>query len=444
MEKTAKEKREARFADWFSPKLPDGNDIPFQNPESEAAYKATVQRFKDIIELKKPDRVPILILATFMQAHLKGVTPGEVMTDPQKLVSVNMDFLKEYQPDFAMSPALVGYSKIFEILDYKQYNWPGHGVSEKSGYQCIEGEYMMAEDYPALIDDPTDFYLRTWMPRVFGALAPLQMIPPFTDLWEMPNVPLGIVPFGIPDVQNALKALIDAGSEAMAWIQNIGGFAVQATSMGFAAAAGGLTKAPFDILADTLRGTRAIMVDLYKRPDMVLKAVERLTPLAIKQGVNASTQQGNPAIFIPLHKGADGFMSDEQFRKFYWPSFKEVMIGLINEGCIPCLFCEGGYNSRLEYLKELPKASTLWIFDRTDIFKTKEILGDTIAIGGNVPAGMILTGTADDVKAYCKDLIDVVGKGGGYMMSFGTAMDEGKAETVHAMIDFTREYGVYK
>jgi hypothetical protein len=29
-------------------------------------------------------------------------------------------------------------------------------------------------------------------------------------------------------------------------------------------------------------------------------------------------------------------------------------------------------------------------------------------------------------------------------MSNGTGMDEGKAENLHAMIDFTREYGVYR
>ena len=29
-------------------------------------------------------------------------------------------------------------------------------------------------------------------------------------------------------------------------------------------------------------------------------------------------------------------------------------------------------------------------------------------------------------------------------MSWGTSMDEGKADTMHAMIDFTKEYGVYK
>jgi hypothetical protein len=29
-------------------------------------------------------------------------------------------------------------------------------------------------------------------------------------------------------------------------------------------------------------------------------------------------------------------------------------------------------------------------------------------------------------------------------MSWGTALDEGKADTIHAVIDFTKEYGVYK
>jgi hypothetical protein len=29
-------------------------------------------------------------------------------------------------------------------------------------------------------------------------------------------------------------------------------------------------------------------------------------------------------------------------------------------------------------------------------------------------------------------------------MSWGTALDEGKADTMHAVIDFTKEYGTYK
>jgi uroporphyrinogen-III decarboxylase len=270
------------------------------------------------------------------------------------------------------------------------------------------------------------------------------MLSPFTNQWEPVTVGPSVIPFGIPPVQEALKALMNAGNEAMAWIQQIGAIEGALMSMGFVNGAGGATKAPFDYLADTLRGSRGIMVDMYRRPDMVLKAMERIIPIAIKSGAGGATMQRNPVVFLPLHRGADGFMSDEQFRKFYWPQLKEVLVGLINEGCVPALFCEGSYNSRLEYLKELPKASTLWIFDRSDMAKIKKLLGKTITIAGNVPAGLIVTGTADEVKAYCKNLIDVVGKDGGYIMANGTSMDEGKPETVHAMIDFTKEYGVYK
>ena len=136
-EMTAEEKREARFKVWLSPKDPAGNDLQFNSPEAEAAYKATVNRFKDILQLKKPDRVPIVTLSTFMPAHLYGIKPGDVMKDPEKLAAVFKQYIEDYKPDFYMSPALVGTSKVFEILDYKMYRWPGHGVSDDSVYQCM-------------------------------------------------------------------------------------------------------------------------------------------------------------------------------------------------------------------------------------------------------------------------------------------------------------------
>ena len=48
------------------------------------------------------------------------------------------------------------------------------------------------------------------------------------------------------------------------------------------------------------------------------------------------------------------------------------------------------------------------------------------------------------LEDYCKKLIDTAGKGGGFIMSNGAFFDEAKAENLKAMIDFTKEYGVYK
>jgi len=147
---------------------------------------------------------------------------------------------------------------------------------------------------------------------------------------------------------------------------------------------------------------------------------------------------------MPLHKGDDTHISLKQFEKFYWPTFKQLMLNMIDDGLIPAPFAEGVYTQRLNHLLQLPKASVLWFFDRTDMHKAKDILGGHSPIMGNVPITMIATGTPEQVKACCKDLVDYCGKGGGYILCSGTQLDDAKEDTVKAMIDFTKEYGVYR
>ena len=315
---TAKEKRELRFQTWSNPE-----GIQFENDEAKSAYQSRVAIFKDIVLMEKtPERVPILPFGVFMQPQLYGISPYDAMYDTDRMLTAQLSFLKDYKPDYFVTPALIGYGKVFDILDYKQYKLPGHGISKNSGWQYVEDEYMLADEYDALINDPSDFWFRTLMPRAYGALEPLKMVSPFTDMWEAVLVSAQMIPFGIPPVRDALKALLDAGNEAMAWIQKVGAYEMHAKAMGFPGCFGGATKAPFDILGDTLRGTRAMMLDMYRQPEKIIEAAERLTPLAISQGVRGATMAGCPVVFIPLHKGADGFMSDAQFAKFYWPTLK--------------------------------------------------------------------------------------------------------------------------
>lgn len=110
--------------------------------------------------------------------------------------------------------------------------------------------------------------------------------------------------------------------------------------------AGGMSLAPFDIIADTMRGTRGVMLDMYHCPDKLLAACDAVTPAAIQMSIQTAMMSGVPFAFIPLHKGADGFMSNEQFEKFYWPSFKTLLLGMIEAGLISLPFVEGGYNQR--------------------------------------------------------------------------------------------------
>jgi uroporphyrinogen-III decarboxylase len=120
------------------------------------------------------------------------------------------------------------------------------------------------------------------------------------------------------------------------------------------------------------------------------------------------------------------------------------MDAFINEGLIQQLFAEGSFNTRLEYVDQFPKGSVVWYFDRTDMIRAKEILGKKYCIQGNVPSSMIVTGEPAEVKKYCRNLIETVGKGGGFILSAGSIADNPKLENLKAMMEAVREYGYYR
>jgi hypothetical protein len=444
-EMSADEKQEAQFQKLLAPKDPEGNDLQFQSPEAEADYKASINRIKDAVQLKKtPDRVPVTILPSMFPYINAGMTVEEAMYDYDKCTAAFKKFMLEFKPDMNIGASAPGPGKFYEILDYKLYSWPGHGVKPEHCYQCNEKEYMTAGEYDLLITDPSFYFRNFYLPRVFGALEGFTMLPPLTGILEMYGVAFNFIPYALPPVQGTFKALFEAGAEALKWAMAMGGSDVELKSLGFPNILGGFTKAPFDVIGDTLRGTRGIMVDMYRQPDKLLKAMEALVPIMIGMGIGASQQTGNPQIFMPLHKAADGFLSDEQFKKFYWPTFKAVILGLIEGGCIPFPALEGHWGSRLEVIQDVPKGKTMWMVDQTDMAKAKETLGKNACLIGNVPSSTLKLGTPDEVKDYCRKLIDTVGKGGGFIMGNGAFFDEAKPENIKAMVDFTKEYGIYK
>jgi uroporphyrinogen-III decarboxylase len=239
----------------------------------------------------------------------------------------------------------------------------------------------------------------------------------------------------------ALDSLCRAGEESLRWRNAVREISGRIMGKGYPAFSGGMTKAPFDVVGDSLRGTKGVMLDMFRRKDELKEACERLTPIMIKCGVAACRATGHIMPFIPLHKGADGFMSREQFNTFYWPTLRKLIIGLINEGLVPQLFAEGAYNERLETICDLPKGKVLWWFDRTDMKKAKETVGRVACIAGNLPLDLLCTGTVEQVTANCKELIDVAGTNGGFIFSTGAGMQGSKPENVRAMMEFAKRYG---
>ena len=425
------------FESWFTPR-----GIDFISPQAEKAYRERATRIKDAIRLKVPDRVPVIPSVGFFPAHYAGITTQEAMYDRDKSYQAYEQYTFDFAPDAHRGPYQPG--KVFDIINYKLFVWPGHGIGINMPFQYVEAEYMKANEYDALIQDPSDFWMRVYLPRIIGVLEPFSKLSPFHTVIAIGGVSSFVSQYGRPEIRAAFKALFLAREEAMKWSEAAITSHKKVMAAGFPLLHGSRCLAPFDVLGDTLRGTRGIMLDIYQQPDKLIEAMERLIPLMIEWGLSDARSTATPLVLIPLHKGADGFMSNEQYKTFYSPTLKKVLLGLIDGGLIRMLFAEGSYNTRLEIIRDLPKGKAVWRFDQTDMAKAKEVLGDRACIYGNVPVAILSTGTTEDVKAYCRQLIDVAGKGGGFILSSGATLDTAKPENVRAMIEFTKEYGIYR
>jgi len=431
------EKREVRFKRWLSP-----SGVKFTSPEAQKTYQARVTRLISAIKLKEPDRVPVMLPPGFSPAPCGGITLQKAMYDYDELCRVWLKFLHDFETDTYSGPDLVFPAKIFDDIGFKSFKWPGHGLSPDSPtYQYVEGEYMKADEYDMLIEDPSDFWMRTYMPRIAGAFEPLQRLSQYNPLV---GIPVGhLIPYGMPDIQAAFQVLLDAGREGVKWVQAVEHCNQTMLGMGIPRFWSGIAMAPFDGIADMVRGTQGAILDMYRQPDKLLEALEIVTPRSIESAVTAADFAECPMVFIPLHKGADNFMSSPQYKRFYWPTFRRLLLGIINEGCVPIMVADGSYNDRLEIIKDLPRASVIWIFEQTDMAKAKAILGDTACIGGNVTAAQLYTYTPQEIKEYCKWLIEVCGKGGGYILTLGSSVDRCNPENLQAVIEAAKEYGVY-
>ncbi len=399
------------------------------------------KRVKDAYELRVPDRVPIALNFGYMLARLGGITNQELERNTDKAQELLEKCALRFEPDIISGLGFLPHASI--ALGDRQTKWPGYGLDADGTFQYVEGEYMKADEYDAFLNDPTDFTLRTFMPRAFSELEGLATLP------RLPILLLGyssirtVRAFSAPPVVTALEALMKAGQE----VEKLGAAAIQGRqrmeALGFPMSFGtsSLITAPFDFMSDTLRGMRGIMLDMFRCPDKLLAAMQKVVPLVVDYAVTAAKRTGVPYCSIPLHRGSDGFMSIKQFEKFYWAPLKEMLLALIEGGVTPSVFYEGIYDQRLSYLRELPKGKTIGRFDRSDMFKVKEVVGDIMCVQGGFPVSLLQAGTPEQIRELTEKMCEVVGKNGGFIMGPRTSISESKPELVNIWADATREYG---
>lgn len=409
-------------------------------------YAERDNRVNEAIAMKVPDRVPFQLFVGYFAARYCGIPCSALYYEPEKWREANIRTITELEPDVYWVQTASVSGKAMEILGPRQMRWPGFGVSPDHSHQMIELEPMKPEEYDAFLRDPSDFIMRTFLPRVVESAAPMAKLPPMRSLFFSMGLAPYLAQFTRPEMVEMLEKFRKAAELQAQWQGRDGRFDEEMAARGFPPynTPMMMAGAPFDMISDFLRGMRGAMLDMYRFPDKLLEACDMFCKQTLDtiKAFPPPREGSVKRVFMALHRGSDGFMSLSQFEKFYWPTLKKVILALVDAGWTPCPFFEGTWDQRLEYIRELPKGKVLCHFARTDPEKAKAVLGGHLCFMIDVPGIILQAGTVSEVEDYCKKLIKTCAKDGGFIMT-ATALDEAKPENVKAMIDVTKNYGRY-
>lgn len=339
------------------------------------------ERILAAINHEPTDRTPCMLGLSYVVARHHHVTIADILNDPARFQELKIQMFEDLggaDMTNLMPPCLGNAPERFKLMPVK-VRLPGIELPPDVIPQYDEVELMTAEDYPAVIDKGWyRFVEEDLIPRVFPPEARKKMPAPFDDsrfrryyeerdIFLMPRAPILL---------------------------------------------------PFEILSFA-RSFEKFLLDLYRRPELVMAALEATWNDVIGtvlEGIKEETCE----VSIPANRESSGFISPRFFEKFAFPQLLKAVEMMVERGLTVFFHLDQDWTKVLPYFQQFPKGKYLLHFDSmTDMFKAKELIGDRMCLMGDVPARLFSLGTPGDIEAYCKKLIDEVGRGGGFVLAAG-------------------------
>ena len=393
----------------------------------EAQYQQRLARYVTAMRNEKPDCVPIRPFVAEFTAKYAGYTCQEVTHDYAKAFNAAVKTAKDYDWDAVVPNMVYVWSGLAQAAGLRYFGIPGIGIPHTTGFNYIEPPedeaWMRDDEYDELIRDPTAFLYNVWLPRVSTEVSRIGEASTYRN-----NV-----------------ALVKS---SMAMLQYFHAFGPQIqrlrTEAGTVSAIAGIFKAPFDILADKLRGYIGLTMDMATQPKKVLAACEALMPHLCHVGLTTADAAKQVPIGFWMHRGCVPFVNPGQFDSHYWPTLKPIVEEFWKHGHQTLFYAEGKWKHHFDTFRELPARSIVFHCDRDDIFEVHRRLHDKFALSGGIPNMMLSYGSPEEVREFTRRVLREVAADGGYILDAGAIMqDDTSIENLRAMTETCRQYGVY-
>ena len=276
------------------------------NPEeAKKLFDERLGRYQAAIAMEPVDRMPIACGSNYFAEVYSGNNHQTTVYNPEKWLEGEKAFARDF-PEIDVLRDNRMYGPFQDAVGCNNYRLPGRDLPADTWFQFVERENMTPDEYPLLTEAPTRFMVERFLPRILDDLAE-------------------------PGSLRSQVALLKGG---MAFMQMAGVMRNRTLRLqedcGLPQPMAGFFLAPFDMLADGLRGLNGIVMDMFRHPDKLRAACDAL----VDEMVNLAASMADPLkrwpIFVPTHKPM--FLSPAQFDEFYWPSFKKTLLALIDAG----------------------------------------------------------------------------------------------------------------
>jgi hypothetical protein len=368
----------------------------------------SIERIDKAINLEEADRVPVAPLLSYDIPRYYGISTEEYFWNQKKaeeayeytvnkLGGVDFITMPETSEDF-FTPFISAYS-----LYYCDWKFPGKGLPKNATPQFSKHTPFINENgYDSLIEKGIFQFLN------------------FRNA-------------GASDIKNFFEAKETHNAFYSKWFEERNVRPYYDIN----------TVSPFQLLA-LLRGFQNLLVDLYRRPEKVIEVSDWLNDCLVAVAEFQLKERNEGIIFYAGHQANANNLSPSQFEKFNLPYFRKMVEEFAKAGFVTHLHNHGDWTPFLEYFKDFPKKKCILYLDHeTDIFKAKEVLGDTMCVMGNLPASLLSFGTPKKVEDATKKIIDGCAEGGGLIVSCENPSDT-KFENLKALVDTVKKHGVYR
>jgi hypothetical protein len=394
--------------------------------DCESLYQTRLRRYVTAMRGGQPDMVPIRPFVAEFTGTYAGYTCQELAHDYPSAFAAARKCAADFDWDAVVANMVYVWTGLTQALGLRYYGIPGIDIPAQTGFQYREppehDSFMRADEYDALIEDPTGFLLNVWLPRVAAPVA---------------------AP-GEPATMASNVALIKTG---MAMMQYFAAFGPQAARLraesGTVSAISGIFKAPMDILADKLRGYLGLVEDLFERPAKVMAACEALMPHLYQVAKTTADPDRLVPIGYWMHRGGVPFVGPEVFRNVYWATVRPIIEELWADGYQTLFYAEGKWDFHLESFAELPPHSIVYHVDQGDLCKTRTVLSDRFCLSGGVPNVLLARGTPDQVRRHCATVLEIMDQSPYIADASAIVQNDAKIENIRVMTDYFREHGVY-